>query len=142
MKTPGFQRILLITGMSLLLAVAAFCGYKVHTLSAHEEELKRDYSTTNNISFGLLSVSKWRDLMVAAIGREIQGFNFTPPERDSLEKEVTQVLNGLVDKADSLMNAPKNRSAESYRSSPITLLSIPTSCTRWCQNFRKRSPGI
>ena len=68
MKTPGFQRLLLITGMSLLLAAAAFCGYKVHTLSAHEEELKRDYSTTNNISFGLLSVSKWRDLMVAAIG--------------------------------------------------------------------------
>jgi hypothetical protein len=107
MKTPGFQRLLLITGMSLLLAAMAFFGYKVHTLSAHEEEVKRDYSTTNNISFGLLSVSKWRDLMVAAIGREIQDFNFTPPERDSLQKEVTQVLNGLVDKADSLMNAPK-----------------------------------
>jgi uncharacterized membrane protein len=89
MKTPGFQRILLITGMSLLLAAAAFCGYKVHTLSAYEEEVKFDYGTTNNISFGLLSVSKWRDLMVAAIGREIQGFNFTRPERDTLEKEVT-----------------------------------------------------
>jgi len=107
MKTPTFQRGLLILAMTGLLAAIAYCGYKVHTLSAKEEALKLDYSTTNNISFGLLSINKWRDLVVASVSRQIQDFTLTPAEQDSLEKEVTQVLNGLVDKGDSLINAPQ-----------------------------------
>ncbi len=107
MKTPLFQRGLLILAMSGLLAAVAFCGYKVHTLSAQAEAIRRDYSSTNNISFGILSVNKWRDLVVASVSREIQDFTLTPAEKDSLEKEVSQLLNGLIDKGDSAMNAPK-----------------------------------
>ncbi|HTR32018.1 MAG TPA: paraquat-inducible protein A [Puia sp.] len=107
MKAPQLQRGLLIVAMSVLLAIMAYCGYKVHTLSIKSEAIRRDYSTTNNISFGILSVNKWRDLVIASVSGEIRDFTLTPAEKDSLEKEVTQLLNGLVDKADSTMNAPK-----------------------------------
>src|ERR1700753_3723560 len=107
MKRPGLQRGLLIVAMSGFLAVTAFCGYMAHTLSAQAEAIRRDYSATNNIGYGILSVNKWRDLVIASVSREIQDFTLTPAERDSLKKEVSTMLNGLVDKADSLMNAPK-----------------------------------
>jgi Paraquat-inducible protein A len=107
MKSPQLQRGLLILGMTVILAIVTFCGYKVHTLSDQAEAIRRDYSTTNNIGYGILSVNKWRDLVVAAVSKEIQDFTLTPAEKDSLEKEVTQLLNGMVDKGDSAMNAPK-----------------------------------
>ncbi|HET6255427.1 MAG TPA: paraquat-inducible protein A [Puia sp.] len=107
MKTPQLQRGLLILAMTVVLAIVAFCGYKVHTLSGKAEAIRRDYSTTNNISFGILSVNKWRDLVISSVSREIQDFDLTPAEKDSLEKEVAQLLNGLIDKGDSAMNAPK-----------------------------------
>lgn len=93
--------------MTALLAVAAFCGYKVHTLSNKAETIRQDYSTTNNISFGILSANKWRDLVIASVSREIQHFSLTPAEKDSLHREITHLLNGLIDKGDSAMNAPK-----------------------------------
>ncbi len=93
--------------MTVLLAIVAFCGYKVHTLSDEAEAIRRDYSTTNNIGYGILSVNKWRDLVVASVTNEIQDFTLTPAEKDSLEKEVTLLLNGMIDKGDSAINAPK-----------------------------------
>ena len=93
--------------MTVVLAAVAFCGYKVHTTSGEAETIRRDYSTTNNIGFGILSVNKWRDLMVASVQREIRNFSLTPAEKDSLEKEISLLLNGLIDKGDSAMNAPK-----------------------------------
>jgi hypothetical protein len=107
MKTPGLQRGLLIIVMSGLLAMAAYCGYTVHSLSGQAETIRRDYSTTNNIGYGILSVNKWRDLVIASVSRQIQDFTLTQAEKDSLQKEVTTLLNGLVYKADSVMNAPK-----------------------------------
>lgn len=107
MKTPGFQRGLLIFAMSVLLAIAAFCGYKVHTLSSRAESIRFDYSNTNNISFGVLSINKWRDLVIGSVTHQIQDFTLSPAEKDSLEKEITQLLNGLVEKGDSTINAPK-----------------------------------
>ena len=107
MKAPQLQRGLLILAMTALLAIVAFCGYKVHTLSDQAEAIRRDYSTTNNIGYGILSVNKWRDLVVASVTNEIQDFTLTPAEKDSLQKEVTQLLNGMIDKGDSAINAPK-----------------------------------
>jgi hypothetical protein len=107
MKAPQLQRGLLVLVMIALLATVAYCGYKVHTLSDRAEAIRRDYSTTNNISFGILSVNKWRDLVVASVSHEIQNFTLTPAEKDSLEKEVAQLLNGMIDKGDSAINAPK-----------------------------------
>jgi hypothetical protein len=57
--------------------------------------------------FGLLSVNKWRDLVVGTVRSKITNFTLTNAEHDSLEKEVEGVLNALITKGDSLMNAPQ-----------------------------------
>jgi len=102
-----YQRGSLIVGVSLLLAVVAWCGYRAHSLSVEQKAIKQDYSFVNNISFGVLSVDKWRDLIVDAVRQRIENFDLTPAERDSVRKEIEHMLNGLIDKADSMMNAPQ-----------------------------------
>ena len=102
-----YQRGSLIAGLSLLLAVVAWCGYRVHRLSAERKAIKQDYSIVNNISFGILSVNRWRDLMVNAVEQRIENFNLTRDEQDSLRREIEHILNSLIDKADSMISAPQ-----------------------------------
>jgi hypothetical protein len=102
-----YQRGTLIAGLSLLLAVVAWCGYRVHRLSAEQKVIKQDYSIVNNISFGILSVNKWRDLIVNAVEQRIENFNLTRDEQDSLRREIEHILNSLIDKADSMISAPQ-----------------------------------
>src|ERR1700712_133359 len=106
-KPPIFFRIAVIAFVCALLAVAAICGMRVHELSSDQKEIKEDYSIVNNISYGILSINKWRDLVVEAVTHRIDHFNFTRAEQDSLEKKVTGILNPLIDKADSMINAPQ-----------------------------------
>lgn len=88
---------LLIFLVSLLL-VEGFCGYKVHILSEEHEQIKKDFSILNNVSFGLLSVSEWRQLIETSISKKISHFRFTNAQRDSLKKEVNIILYALIDR--------------------------------------------
>ena len=107
MKKLTIQRGGLVAGVLILLVIAAMAGLRVHGLSEQQKAIKRDYSAVNNISFGLLSVSRWRDLVVDAVEKQIDNFQLTRPERDSLEKEIEGILNGLIDKADSIISRPQ-----------------------------------
>ena len=107
MKKLFLQRSGLVLFVLGLLVVAAIAGIRVHGLSDQQKAIKRDYSAVNNISFGILSVSRWRDLLVNAVEKQIDSFQLSRPEQDSLEKEIEVVLNGLIDKADSIMRRPK-----------------------------------
>lgn len=107
MKKLFLQRSGLVLFVLVLLVVAAIAGIRVHGLSEQQKAIKRDYSAVNNISFGLLSVSRWRDLVVNAVEKQIDSFQLSRPERDSLEKEIEGILNGLIDKADSIMRRPQ-----------------------------------
>jgi Paraquat-inducible protein A len=90
-----------------LLILVGYFGYEVHDLSMRQKTIKKDYSIANSISYGLLSVNKWRDLVVGTVRSKITNFTLTKAEQDSLEKEVEGVLNALITKGDSLMNAPQ-----------------------------------
>jgi hypothetical protein len=107
MNKGSFKKMGLALGVGLLIAAMAVCGWSVHSLSLRQKEIKRDYSIANNISFGLLSVNKWRDMVVASVNNQIENFTLTRAERDSLEREISDLLNGLIDKADSMINAPQ-----------------------------------
>lgn len=102
-----FQRGTLIAGVTLLVAAVAWCGYRAHVLSVEQKAIKEDYSYVNNVSYGVLDVNQWRDLIVDAVRQRIEDFSLTKPEEDSLHKEIEHILNGLIDKADSMMNAPQ-----------------------------------
>lgn len=98
---------ILIAVVSLLLIACGFCGYQVHVLSARQEKIKEDYSIVNNISFGLLSINKWRDKIVAAVQNQIQDFALTPQQKADLQTEINGVLHAVVDKAVGVINKPK-----------------------------------
>lgn len=100
-------RILLITGVSIILLGIGYCGFQVFTLSHRQESIKRDYMVVNSVSFGLLSVDEWRDNIVAAAKAQIQKFKLTPEQNQDLKKEIEQILHSLIDKAAANIKKPQ-----------------------------------
>ncbi len=101
------SKLLLIAGIGVLLVILGLCGYKVHTLSNEQQQIRADYATANNITFGLLSVSQWRDQLETVISQEIQNFDLTPEQRKDLQKEIEDLLNSLINKAVATIEQPK-----------------------------------
>ena len=101
------SKIILIIVVSLLLIACGYCGRQVHLLSKQQEKIKEDYSIVNNISFGLLSISKWRDKIVVTVQNQIQNFALTPEQKADLKTEINGVLRAVVDKAIGVINQPK-----------------------------------
>lgn len=116
-----YKRIILIGAVILLLLTAAYSGYRVHILSGDQEVLKEDYSTVNNITFGLLSVNTWRDEIMAAATNRIENFQLSTAQEDSLKVEIKKILQALIDKADSMMHAPKKGLGEKIKKAAMNL---------------------
>jgi hypothetical protein len=100
-------RIFLVLGVSCILTMIGFCGFKVHELSDRQERIKKDYMVINNVSFGLLSVDQWRDNIISALDSQIRLFQLTPQQQKDLKKEIEQVLHGLVDTAVGSIEKPQ-----------------------------------
>ena len=101
------QRLLLIAGLSLLLCGEAYFGYRLHTLSNQQEQIKQDYSTLNNITFGVFSVDQWRDKIADIINHQVKNFNLTPQQQKDLQVEIEQILHSLINKAVAMINKPQ-----------------------------------
>jgi len=93
----------------LLFIVMGYAGYKVHSLSEAQEDVKEDYATANSISFGLLSVNQWRDQIEEIITHQIQKILifFTRTKKRRLKKEIEEILHALIDKTVKTINKPK-----------------------------------
>lgn len=98
---------ILFVSISLLLALTGFCGYKVHTLSTQQENIKKDYSTVNNIMFGLLSVSEWRDKIIAIADQRVQNFEFSPEQEQDLNQEIQEILHSMIDRIFAYVEKPQ-----------------------------------
>lgn len=105
----GFNasKLLLIIGLSLLLAGEGYFGYQLHTLSDQQEEIKKDYSDINNITFGLFSVDQWHDKVAGVINHQVRHFTMTPKQKKQLQVEVEQIILALINKAEALVNKPQ-----------------------------------
>ncbi len=106
-RSFGISKLILILGLGVLLCGEAFFGYRLHTLSDQQEQFKKDYSTLNNITFGVFSVDQWRDKIAAIINRQVKNFTLTPKQQQDLQVEVEQILHGLINKAVHLINKPQ-----------------------------------
>lgn len=103
----GLANLLLILGLSVLLFGEAWYGYHLQALSEQREQIKRDYSTINSITFGLFSVDQWRDKITDIINGQVDGFSVTPEQKAALEKQVELQLNGLINKELADINKPQ-----------------------------------
>ncbi|WP_461452848.1 paraquat-inducible protein A [Mucilaginibacter sp.] len=103
----GIANILVILGLGILLCGEAYCGFRLHTLSTERKQIKEDYSTINNITFGLFSVDQWRDKIATVVHSQVHDFKITPEQKKALQAEVSQALHSLVSKAVATINKPQ-----------------------------------
>ncbi len=106
-KKFNFLYLLLILVLSGLLTATAYFGYHVYDLSEQQEEIKEDYSTFNNITFGIFSVDEWREKIAEVVNPKVSNFSVTPQQKKLLYKKVKQQLDALVDKAIAVANKPQ-----------------------------------
>lgn len=103
-KKNILPKLILVLGLAVLLGFEGLFGYRLHTLSARQEEIKLDHSNINNISYGLLSVEQWRDEVAAIVNKQVKHFKLTPKQKLELQKEVESVLYALIHKAEAMVN--------------------------------------
>ena len=99
--------ILLIIGLSVLLAGAAFFGHKVHTLAKQQQAIRQDYALANSITFGLFSVDQWRDRLSAVVNDQINGYSITPEQKQQIQAAVEKALHKLVAKTVASIDKPQ-----------------------------------
>lgn len=104
MTNPKYlPKLLLISGLFILLALEGFFGFQLHQLSARQENIKLDHSNINNISYGLLSVDQWRDEVSGIVNKQVKHFKLTPKQKRELQTEVESVLYALINKAEAMV---------------------------------------
>jgi len=106
-KKPLLSQLILILGLSLLLAAESYFGYQLYTLSAQQERLKEDYSTANNITFGVFSLDLWRDKLSNIVTRKIKGFKVSDEQKKELREEVENQLHGMIDEVVAQFDKPQ-----------------------------------
>lgn len=106
-KKFGLPNIILILVLSILLCGAAYFGYRLHSLSRQQEQIKEDYSTLNNITFGLFSVDQWRYKIAAIVNNQVSDYSMTRQQQKALQAKVERQLHGLISKAVAQINKPQ-----------------------------------
>lgn len=99
--------ILLLTALSVLLAGAVYCSYRLQALAAERVQVKEDYSLSNSVTFGLFSVDQWRDRVSAVIDQKIQDYHITPQQQKGMQKAVEKELRSMVSKTVAEINQPQ-----------------------------------
>jgi len=102
-QTPKYKRLyqfLLVLALTPVLIYAAWCGFNIHKYSHERAQIRKDYSELNNIQYGLLSVDAWKENIFDIVDTQIQQFEFSEQQEDTLKKELNKVLGALVNKAE------------------------------------------
>jgi len=103
----GLAKIILILGLSVLLCGEAYFGYRLDILSAEQEQIKEDYSMSNNITFGLFSLDQWRERISAVVDRQVNDYEVTPAQKKALQAQVEKQLSGMINKVVQEINKPQ-----------------------------------
>lgn len=99
--------VILLAGLSILFAGAAYSGYRLQEISAERVQVKEDYSLTHSITFGLFSVDEWRDKIAKVINSEIDEYHITPQQRRDIQEAVEGEMHDLVSETIREINKPQ-----------------------------------
>lgn len=91
----------------MVLIASAYLGYQLHQLSGKREQIKQDYSTVNNITFGVFSVDLWSEKLAKVVTREIKDFKITDEQKRVMQKAVAQQLHVMVNEVIKEFNKPQ-----------------------------------
>lgn len=99
--------IILVIGLSCLLAGASWFGYRVHASAKEQQEIKQDYCFINSITFGLFSIDQWRDKLSDVINAQVNGYSITPQQRKDMQAAVEKQLHQMVAKLVGQIDKPQ-----------------------------------
>jgi hypothetical protein len=93
---PMFVKPLVIMGLVIiLLLIESMVRLPGAWLNEKRKEYKTDYAFVNNVSFGLLSVDRWRDQVVASASDKIEDFRLSPEQEAGLtQRDQATTWNG------------------------------------------------
>lgn len=91
-KIKSLPHIILIMAMGIIITAESYFGYKLYKISFEQEQLKADYATANNISFGIFSIDLWRDKIAAIVKGKIKEFEITKDQKKDIKEEVEEQL--------------------------------------------------
>lgn len=100
----NIKRLLLLLLTGTLLALAIWSSFNIYQNSARQGEIKKDYSTVNSITYGLLSVNTWKDHLTNMVMNRVDEFEFTEAQEDTLVKQVGNILTAGLDKGEALID--------------------------------------
>jgi len=100
-------KLLLILFLGIFLCAEAFFGYRLHTLSDEQKEIKEEYAYVNSIELGLFSVENWRGQVADIVNNQVRNFTMTPAQKQELQLEIQQIIIALIDKAQAMINKPQ-----------------------------------
>ncbi|WAC39914.1 paraquat-inducible protein A [Pedobacter sp. SL55] len=99
--------IALIMVLASLLFATSYFGHRLYSLSAEQEQLKEDYATINNITFGVFSLDLWTDKLSAIVNEKIKGFKISKEQRKEMKEEVEKQLHGMINEVVSEFEKPQ-----------------------------------
>lgn len=103
-KDRPLNKVLLIVVLAPVIIFAMWCGFNIHQLVSQRSEIKKDYAELNNIKYGLLSVDSWRVHMSEIVSEQIDAFDLSNIQEDTLKKALNNLLNSVVTKANEMVN--------------------------------------
>jgi len=90
--------VILLTGLSVLLAGAVYCGYRLHQISTERVQVKEDYALSNSVTFGLFSIDEWSDRIARLIDGKIDAYHINPKLKGDMRKGIEAEMHGLLAK--------------------------------------------
>lgn len=106
-KNRFLFNVILILGLGILLGAEIYFGYNLHKLSNQQEQLKEDYSTVNNITFGLFSVDLWTEKLSSVVKGKIKDFKVTAEQKQEVKEQIEKQLHVMVDQVTKEFNKPQ-----------------------------------
>ncbi|MCD0486649.1 paraquat-inducible protein A [Pedobacter sp. MC2016-14] len=106
-KSTVIDNVFLVLVLGVLFAAISYLGYKFHGLSAQQEQIKQDYATVNNITFGIFSIDLWTEQLSKVVTGEIKDFKVSPEQKKLVRQGVEAQLHEMVDKVVNEFNKPQ-----------------------------------
>ncbi len=103
-KSGTSAKLLLIFLLGMLLCAEGYFGFRLHTLSNQQKEIKHDYTKIGSIKYGMFSVDQWDEYITHIVTLQINQFEMTPGQKKDLQTEVETLLITLVNKAEELID--------------------------------------
>lgn len=113
----------------------AIVSMEVYTLSQERARLKEDISKVNDVMFGLMSVNHWESEIRKIAVKQIKDFKLTKEQDSLIRVAIDEVLVGVIDKTDRVIQEDDGSVLKFIRKHAINLFFD-------VEDFQKKVPEL